>query len=194
MSFWTAAEKEALDHVVLVTSTAGRELRLTSPGCAELLAPDGTPLEWLVQQGLGLSGAVSRFRGVGLAKFQLVLTMSSSGDRAAYEIWEPHVRAPALGQPARIYRIEHPVLAKLRIDQCKFENEPGLATDKATGLVTLTYKCEAHRKPLPMLSAPTSAGSDSADGKAKSDFRARVEARIAANSTEIDRLGKELSQ
>lgn len=195
MSFWTEEELAAMSVVKFRTTDArGQPVTFQTPGCAEVLIPDGTPLVWNTQQGLGLSGAVSRFGGIGLAKGSIVLTMGTVKHRVEFDLGcKRYLSAPPQGQPAKIYDVEHPRLARIGVTRIKLMNDPGGVLDKQTQIETVTYQWEAHRKPLPTLSSPTTSGQSKDGAKANSGTRAGYQAAIAQNSAEIDRLGKELA-
>lgn len=193
MSYWTEEELKAMTVVKFrTTDSRGVLVNFQTPNCADVLSPDGTPLVWNTHQGLGLSGAVSRFGGIGLAKGSIVLTMGTPQHRVEFDLGcKRYLSAPPQGQPAKIYDVEHPRLARIGVTRIKLMNDPGGSLDKQTQIETVTYQWEAHRKPLPTLSSPTTSGQSKDGAKASSGTRAAMDAAIAQNSADIKRLTAE---
>lgn len=178
MTFWSESELKAMSVVEFETTDAkGAKVTFRTPPCAKVSCPDGTPLVWNTQQGMGLSGAVSRFGGIGLAKGSITLPMGTKEQRAAYDTGcKKYLVAPAQGQPARIYTVKHPRLARIGVTQVKLLGEPAGDWDEQKQIETVTYQWEAYRKPLPTLSSATTAGQTKDGPKAKQDVLAGIKA------------------
>jgi hypothetical protein len=182
-----------MDVVIFETADAkGKTIEFRTPQCAKLTAKP-RPLTWQVQQGLGLSGAVARFTGIGLATGTITLMMATAEHRQAFDdSCKRFLAAPAQGQPAKVFKARHPRLARLGIWQIHFQDEPAGEWDETKQIETVTYTWEEHRKPLPTLSSPTTAGATADGPKAKSAVNAAKKAAHEENQREKDRLGKAL--
>jgi hypothetical protein len=195
VSFWSEAELAAMSVVEFETTDAkGKKVTFKTPPCAKVSCPDGTPLVWNTQQGLGLSGAVSRFGGIGLAKGSITLTMGTAEHRQVYDLFvKKYLAAPAQGQPAKILTVKHPRMARIGVTQIKLMGEPAGDWNEQAQIETVVYQWEAHRKPLPTLSGATTAGQGK-DGasKAKNATVEGLKASVAQQSAEIKELGKQL--
>ncbi|MDI1444209.1 hypothetical protein [Polyangium sp. 6x1] len=180
MTFWSEAELKAMSVVEFETTDAkGKKVTFRTPPCAKVSCPDGTPLVWNTQQGLGLSGAVSRFGGIGLAKGSITLPMGTAAHRQLFdEGCRKYLAAPAQGQPAKILTVKHPRLARIGVTQIKLMGEPAGDWDEQKQIETVVYQWEAYRKPLPTLSSATTAGQTKDGPKAKNDVNAGYRAVI----------------
>lgn len=196
MIFWTDEELAAMSFVEFeTTDVKGKKVTFKTPKCAEVSCPEGTPLIWNTQQGLGLSGAVSRFGGIGLAKGSITLTMGTAEHREEFDAGcKKHLAAPARGQSAKIYQVRHPRFARIKVTQIKLMGEPGGSWDKDKQIETVVYQWEAHRKPLPTLSSATTAGQTKTGPTAENAARAELQAAVVQNSQTISDLGAQLQQ
>lgn len=184
MSFWSEAEKAAMDYVVI-------DKTWQSPGVVRV-SGEGIPKNWQVREGVGLSGATQTFRGLGLAEFDLEFEVWTPEHRAAWKVFRKGagIEAPPLGAPEKKHQIDHPLLADIGITICTFLNvplakvEPGQA-DRTVYVV----KCRDGRKPLPAPASPTAPGQSTVDGTAKSELEKRVEARVEALDKKFGELG-----
>jgi len=100
---------EAIDYVLL----AGRR----SPGIAEIVDAS-SPRRWDERRGYALSGATLIFRGVGLARWKLVLRLYTDQDWEDWHSWRELVQRPPLGERARHLEIVHPILEDLGVSAC----------------------------------------------------------------------------
>lgn len=174
------------------TDAKGQRVSFWTPQCAKVVAKP-RPMTWQVQQGLGLSGATARFTGVGLASGTITLTMATAEHRLEFDNnCKRYLAAPAQGQPAKIFKVRHPRLARLGISQIHFQDEPAGDWNEQTQIETVIYSWEEHRKPLPTLSSPTTAGATKDGATAKKRVtdgieaaRAEYKAEMLANSAEI---------
>jgi hypothetical protein len=194
VTFWSEAELVTMAVVEFETTDAkGKKVAFRTPPCAKLVCPDGTPLVWNTQQGMGLSGAVSRFGGIGLAKGSITLTMGTAEHRQLFDLFcKKYLAAPAQGQSAKIFTAKHPRLARIGVTQIKLMGEPGGDWDEKTQIETVVYQWEAHRKPLPTLSSPTTAGNTKDGPKAKVDAAAAIKAANAKLAAENKELSSQL--
>lgn len=184
MSIFDSDELELLDVVTIRTTDQGRAVVITTPNGpgtkTRILGADGRALNWEKRNGAGLTGATQAYRGKDLAEFSIELTMASQDEenrgfmRAAFEAWDQIVEAAPPGQPAKVYEINHPMLALRGITNCVFLNEPLVEHDDTSNSDKIVYKCREWRKPLPTLSATTSPGADRAEGKVIDELEQKV--------------------
>ncbi len=88
-----------------------------SPGTAELSGGSANNM-WDERKGFALSGARLRYRGRGLARFSVVLTLISAQDWEEWHRWRPLVQQPPIGERARAMEIYHPILEDLGVSSC----------------------------------------------------------------------------
>lgn len=189
MSILDADELALLDVVTIKTRVGKSDVTVSTPkaGClVRLTGADGRPLDWQTRPGAGLSGMTQVFKSKGLAEFGIELRMWGEDEdtrlqvRGGWEQFDQIVEAPPPGQPAKVYEIQHPLLALRGITQCVFLNEPLLEHDADAQYDRIAYKCREWRKPLPTLASPTAPGAGTVDGKAVDEFTARIEAKLGA--------------
>lgn len=172
------------------TDAKGRPVAFSTPRCAKVVAKP-RPMTWQVQQGLGLSGAIARFTGIGLASGTITLMMATVEHRVEFDSeCKVYLAAPAQGQPAKIFKVKHPRFARLGISQIHLQDEPAGDWDEKTQIETVVYSWEEHRKPLPTLSSPTTAGATKDGAKAKSAVAEQYKAAVAQRSATIAELTK----
>lgn len=199
MTFWSPEELAAMNVVSFGTTDAkGKPIKVKTPACAKVTGQP-RPLIWNVQQGQGLSGAVARFGGIGLAKGTITLKMGGAeGDklRAEYDALRKYVRGPAQGEPAKVYDVAsarfgryNPPVLRIHLT----DDDPG-NWDENTQLETVVLNWEEDRKPLPTLSSSTTAGQTKDGAKAKNDTRTALQAAIKQNSEQISALTAQLQQ
>jgi hypothetical protein len=97
---------DPVDYILL----AGKR----SPGLAEVKGA-GSPREWDIRKGYGLSGAASVFTGLSLAKFTVTLRLYTVEDWADWHVWKPLVdkvpkRRGGEGKDSGKLDISHPLL------------------------------------------------------------------------------------
>lgn len=195
MTYWSEEELAAMSFVEFeTTDTKGKKVTFKTPGkCARVVCPDGTPMIWNTQQGLGLSGAVSRFGGIGLAKGSITLVMGTAELRAEFDAGcKKYLIAPPQGQAAKIYKVKHPRMARIGVTQIKLLGEPGGDWDADKQIETVVYQWEAYRKPLPTLSSANTSGQTKNGPTAENETRAAAQAAIKQNSETITELGKQI--
>lgn len=196
MKYWSPEELAAMDVVKFETTDAkGKKVPFETPKGAKLVCKP-RPMTWQEQMGLGMSGAVTRFVGIGLATATLTLSLYTPEHRAQFEAGcGKYLVSPPQGQPAKVYTAYHPRLARLKISQVRLLSDPAGEWDEGRQVETVVYELGEWRKPLPMLSsAPTTAGAGKDGSKAKSATTEALKKRIADNSAQIDALGKELAK
>lgn len=81
-----------------------------------------SPRKWIVQEGMGLTGAVLRFGGVQLAKFKTVSRLYTADHWAEWIAFEPLVRKPPIGTRATHHAVVHPFLERLEITAAAVED------------------------------------------------------------------------
>ncbi len=177
MSFWSADELAAIDYVVIYTSQGATQIKIQSPGVATI-SGDGIPQNWQVREGFGISGSTQAFRGNGLAEFGIQLKLWTPEQREEFEVFDSFIAPSPEGSPAKVYVINHPILALRGITQCVFLNAP-FVTVQPDDSVLINYKCRQWRKALPTLTTPTSAAGESAKGAATDQYDKLVADRTA---------------
>lgn len=189
MTYWSPIELAEMDLVHFETTDAkGLPVLFDTPRCAKLVAKP-RPKTYQVQQGLGLSGAIARYTGLGFSSGTITLTMATAEHRAAFDPVKRLLAAPAPGQTDKIFKVRHPRLARLGISQIRLQDEPAGDWNEQTQIETVVYSWEEHRKPLPMLSsAPTTAGATKDGAKAKSAVTEGYKAAVAQRSATIAAL------
>lgn len=182
-----------MDVVKFQTSDAkGKKIDFATPRCAKVVAKP-RPRIWQVVQGLGMSGATARFTGLGLSSGTITLTMATVEHRVEFDSeCKIYLAAPAQAQSEKIFKVEHPRLARLGISQIHLEDEPAGDWNEQTQIETVVYSWQEHRKPLPTLSSPTTAGATKDGATAKAKATAACDARRAEVLADIDRDGKTL--
>jgi hypothetical protein len=184
MSIFDADELELLDYVTIRTTDQGQPVTITTPNGegtkTRLLGADGRPLNWEERNGAGITGATQSYRGKGLVKFSIEITMAAQNEenrvamRAAFEFWDQIVEAAPPGQPAKVYEINHPILALRGVTNCIFLNEPLIEHDDVTNSDKATYNCREWRRGVSTLSATTSPGAATAEGKVIDELEQKV--------------------
>lgn len=170
------------------TDAKGAKVNFSTPRCAKVVAK-GRPLTWQVQQGLGMSGAIARFTGIGLASGTVTLAMATVAHRVEFDSeCKIYLASPAQGQPAKIFKVKHPRFARLGISQIHLQEEPAGDWDEKTQIETVVYSWEEHRKPLPTLSSPATSGATKDGPKAKSETINALAAVSAQRSARIMEL------
>lgn len=198
-AYWSDEELAAMQVVTFGTTDAkGKPIKVSTPGVAKVVGQP-RPLNWNVQQGMGLSGAVARFAGIGLAKGTITLKMGGIEGaflRSEYKEMRKYVRGPKQGEPARVYDVTHPRFAEYNppVLRIHITDDPAGDWDENTQIETVVINWEEDRKPLPTLSSSTTAGQTKDGAKAKNDTRAALQAAIKQNSESIAALGKQLQQ
>lgn len=190
MTYWSPTELSEMDLVHFETTDAkGKSVQFDTPRCVKLVAKP-RPKTYQVNQGLGLSGALARYTGLGFSSGTITLTMATSSHREAFDPIKRLLAAPAPGQTDKIFKARHPRLARLGISQIRLLDEPAGEWDEKTQIETVMYAWEEHRKPLPVLSSPTTAGATKDGPKAKSAAATAAKAAYEETKARADAMTK----
>jgi hypothetical protein len=139
-----------VDHVIL----SGQR----SPGIAEIVGAS-SPRRWDERRGYALSGSTVIFRGVGLARFKIVLRLYAPEHWSEWATWSQLVQRPPPLERARALDISHPILEDLGIRSCVIETvgQP-VQSSQGGGEWTIEIACIEYRRPTPAIARPD--GSD----------------------------------
>jgi hypothetical protein len=183
------------------TDSKGKPVFFKTPAGAEVIVTGKPrPMNWTVQNGIGLSGATRRFAGTGLAEGTISLRMGGpDGARMKAEfkagIWK-YFAPPKPGENAKVFTVKHrrfnaypgfPVVQIVPLD-----GPPG-DWDRVAQLETVVFQWGEWRKPLPTLSSATTAGDGKDGAKAKSAAKTKIEAGIAQDTARIETLSTQLA-
>ena len=124
---------------------------MRSPGRARLTGAD-VPYKWDVQEPYGMSGGATRFRGRGLARFQLAIDLWKPEHFLAWDAFKKLLEPPTLTKPL-VVEMGHPVLSDAGIKAVAVE-KLGQLTRGDNGLWTSTSDILEYRAPLASLVKP----------------------------------------
>lgn len=127
-----------------------------TPGLAVVEGNSGSPRKWQESGGYGLTGATIRFTGVGLAKFDIILTLVTNEHWAAWEAYQHVLAPPVPGTYARALAVFHPLLKTLRIHECVIE-DVSIPKQTQAGVWQVLLPCKAFRKPKLTFATPEGA-------------------------------------
>lgn len=199
--FWTAEEMAAMDRVEFDVNDRGKTVSFRTPKGAEIrVKANPRPLEWQVQQGLGLDGATAKFRGIGLATGSISIRMGgekASDMRQEYDLFcRKYLRGPSRGQPAPTFTARHPRLARYNppVTKIHFKADPAGEWDEMTQIEMVVFEWEEDRKASPALSSSSTAGGSKDKPNAKSKTTEALEKAVKQDSTQISELSKQLGQ
>jgi hypothetical protein len=133
-----------IDYVLL----AGRR----SPGLAELTGWS-SPRNFDERRGYGLTGATVVFRGIGLASGKLIIRLLSAEDWSDWEGFRTLVQRPLLGERARPFEIQHPILEDLGVIAVVV-TDVKQPTQTGNGEWTIEIDLKEYRRPTPAISRP----------------------------------------
>ena len=127
---------------------------IPSPGRATITGA-AIPWNYDVQQGYGLSGAFTVFRGRGVAKFTLTIEM---WDRLHFLAWPIFVKMLEPPKPGikLVVQMGHPILSQQDIKAVAIESL-GAPERQSNGIWKVTIGCIEWRPPLPALVKPRGA-------------------------------------
>jgi hypothetical protein len=136
---------------------------VTSPGKAVISGAD-IPWNYDVQQGYGLSGAVTVFRGRGVAEPTLTISL---WDRAHFLLWPLFLKMLEPPKPGikLVVEMKHPALSAADIKAVAVK-KLGQLERQSTGIWTSTIALIECRPPLPSLVKPRGAIPGTDKGKA----------------------------
>jgi hypothetical protein len=143
MAFAINRRDPALNYIVV----AG----VPSPGRASVTGVR-IPYHWDITQGYGLSGAITIFRGRGVSKFTVTITMFEDEHFVQWPIFKAVLQPPTKLKPLAFDMI-HPVLSSAGIKAVQIE-ELGEPERQSNGMWIATLKFLEYRPPLPALVNP----------------------------------------
>ncbi len=88
-----------------------------TPGLVEIDSNSSSPRKWDEMAGYGLSGSTLRFTGLGLPKFDMVVSLYTREHIAEWAAFAPLLDPPKRGYP-RALDIWHPKLVGAKIKSC----------------------------------------------------------------------------
>lgn len=128
-----------------------------TPGVAVVEGGSASPRKWQEVGGYGLTGATIRFTGLGLAKFDVILSFYTPEHWTAWESYQRGVLAPPKpGSFARALSVYHPLLKAADITQCVVE-DISLPKQTQDGVWQVVVSCKAFRKPKLTFATPEGA-------------------------------------
>lgn len=144
-----------------------------TPGLAIVEGSSGSPRKWQEVGGFGVSGSTIRFTGLGLAKFDVIVTLVTDEHWKAWEPYQRRVLAPPSAQPgaAKALSIFHPLLKPLEIRECVVD-DISIPKQTQASVWQVLIPCRAFRKPKLTFATPDGAKATPTDP---------VDAQIAAN-------------
>lgn len=122
-----------------------------SPGRASISGAS-IPYEWEVQKAYGMSGGVTIFKGRGIAKFTLTITLWDPLHFVAWEAFAKLLEPPKPGLKL-VVEMSYPTLADLGIKAVAVENL-GALERQSNGVWTSASSLLEYRPPLPALVKP----------------------------------------
>lgn len=128
---------------------------IPSPGRAQLTGVK-VPYSWDIQQSYGREGAVTIFRGRGIAKFTLTLTMWLKEHFIAWPFFAALLEPPKPPKPPLVVQMGHPVLSAADIKAVSVESI-GQPERQPNGFWVATIQLLEYRPPLPALMKPRGA-------------------------------------
>lgn len=133
----------ALNYVVV----AG----VQSPGRADISGAS-RPYEWEIQQGYGLGGARTIYKGPGIAKPTLTVALWEPEHFVAWDAFEALLKPPTSTKPFAI-GMAHPKLSAAKIAAVQVE-DVGVPERQDNGIWLVIVKLVEYRPPLPALVTP----------------------------------------
>ncbi len=132
-----------------------------SPGLVDIDGAD-SPRNWEEMPGYGWSGALLRFKGIGLAHFSIKLRLYTAQDWIDWAVFKPLVDRPPLGRRPRALDVWHPLLVDQGIYSLVVENL-GQPMQTDSGEWTIEIKCIEYRMPKYSLATPSGAAATPVD-------------------------------
>jgi hypothetical protein len=130
--------------------------RQKTPGLAIVEGNSGSPRKWQEMGGYGLTGATIRFTGLGLAKFDVIITLVTKQHWADWVTFQKVLEPPRPGVYARALAIYHPLLQPLGIHQCVIE-DVSIPKQTQDGVWQVLIPCRAFRRPKLTFATPEGA-------------------------------------
>jgi hypothetical protein len=132
-------------------------------GLARVESSSASPRKWVERSGLGVSGATVVFTGLGLAKFDVILSLYDRQDWQAWEAFQPSLKPPTMQNPKAI-SVAHPWLKTCNISACVVLDVSLPKVDEY-GVATVVIACQAYRKPQISFAKPEGAKATPTDPK-----------------------------
>ena len=127
---------------------------IASPGRAQLTGVEA-PFNWDVQTSYGREGAITIFKGRGIAKPVLTLTFWDPLHFVAWDLWKRLLEPPTRFKPLMI-SMRHPLLTSAGIEAVSVESI-GEPVRQPNGFWIVTIKLIEYRPPKPALVKPRGA-------------------------------------
>ena len=124
-----------------------------SPGIARLENAN-SPRKWEELNGYGMSGGILRFRGIGLSKFKLIISLYTDQDWIDWHAWRKTVERTPRGRRPKFLPIVNPILQDLKIDQVAVLDVGQPVEKDDRGLFEVTIELQAHIKHKRQLAKP----------------------------------------
>lgn len=125
-----------------------------SPGRAQLTGV-AAPYKYDVQEGYGLSGATTIFRGRGVARFTLTISLWRPEHFIAWPFFAALLEPPKTSKPL-VVQMRHPLLSMADIEAVAVESL-GAPERQSNGVWTATISLLEYRPPKPALVKPRGA-------------------------------------
>jgi hypothetical protein len=126
-----------------------------SPGLAKVRGA-GTPRNWDVQKGYGISGAFCVYTGAGLAEFSIDVFLWLNSHWPEWDNFAKLLEKPTKAVRPRALSITHPLLTKppIRITQAVVKDVSQFEYNESTQLWACEIKFLQFKAPAPILSKP----------------------------------------
>lgn len=156
-----------------------------SPGISTVEGSSAAPRKWEERGGYGLTGATLVFTGMGLAKFDQVISLYNREDWVAWDKWLKVVAAPPVGKRPRVLDVSHPWLEMFNVFKAAVLDN-SLPRQTEDGLWQIVYNWQAFRAPKFTLAKPEGAKATPAD-----PVDAQLDANTALISAQFAALAKQ---
>ncbi|WP_437647871.1 hypothetical protein [Sorangium sp. So ce362] len=140
-----------------------------NPGLAEVVGA-GSPRDWDIRKGYGLSGAFVVYTGDNLAKFTVRIRLFEDAHFDEWDSWAQLLAKPPRGVRPKALDIYHPALEDLQIRSVVVEDRSQLAPEDETGMWVSEIKFIQFRAPIPMLGKPEGSTAALKDPTAEDKF------------------------
>lgn len=131
-------------------------LGLATPGLAVVEGSSGSPRKWQERGGYGLTGATIVFTGLGLAPFDVIVSLYTKDDWDLWHAFLPILAPPKPGTLARAVAVYHPFLKMHGIAQCVVKDISFPKVDDM-GVTQIVIYCQAFRRAKLTLAKPEGA-------------------------------------
>jgi hypothetical protein len=127
-----------------------------TPGLARIKGANN-PRKWQIIDGYGLSGAVARFFGIGIAKPVIEIRLHNDAEWEAWHRFSPIVAKPPRGARPKSLEIWHPILEDAGINAVNIEDVEQPDEADANGIWLVKILCLAYVPLKPHLLKPEGA-------------------------------------